>query len=127
MSPFVVAAFADRAAARAAAESVAASGIDGLEVQVHEGAAPVSNSGAIDLDELVTGGMIGNFAELLDNLLQTRPAETTARTYDEKVRHEGTIVSVRVRSADDAERVRAALEAGGAERVARLPQPGLES
>jgi hypothetical protein len=47
-------------------------------------------------------------------------------TYDEKVRKEGTLVSVRVASAEDAERVSAALKERGATRISRLPQPGLE-
>ncbi len=125
-SPIVVAAFPDRATARAAADGLAASGIDGLEVQVGGHAAPVTNSLQVEVDELATGGFIGNFAALLDQLLGAPHADTRAVTYDEKVRKEGTIVAARVRSVVDADRVSAALEARGALRISRLPQPGLE-
>ena len=55
-----------------------------------------------------------------------RDVHPAAVTYDEKVRKEGTIVTARVRSAADAERVSTALTERGALRVSRLPQPGLE-
>ena len=126
MSPLVVAAFPDRASASAAAASLAESGIAGLEVRLHSRTAPVDNSLTVEADELATGGMVGNFIELLDELFQVRPSDTTAVTYDDMVRREGTLVSVRVPSAADAERVSAELEKRGALRISRLPQPGLE-
>jgi hypothetical protein len=122
----VVAAFPDRASAHAAADSLGASGIAGLQVQVHEHSAAVTNALEVEVDELATGGLVGNFAELLNELLEVRPPDTAAVTYDEKVRKEGTIVTARVRSAADAERVSTALTERGALRVSRLPQPGLE-
>ena len=125
-SPIVVAAFADRASARAAADGLAASGIAGLEVQVGGHAAPVTNSLEVEADELATGGFIGNFAALLDQLFEVAATESRAVTYDEKVRKEGTIVAARVRSVADADRVSAALQERGALRVSRLPQPGLD-
>jgi hypothetical protein len=126
MSPIVVAAFPDRASARAAAESLAQSGIAGIEVRLHQHAVPVTNAFEVEVDELATGGFVGNFAELLDELFEVRPPDTKVVTYDEKVRKEGTLVSVRVASAEDAERVSAALKERGATRISRLPQPGLE-
>jgi hypothetical protein len=126
MSPIVVAAFPDRASARAAADSLSQSGIAGIEVRLHPRAVPVTNALEVEVDELATGGFFGNFVELLDELLDVHPPETKAVTYDEKVRKEGTLVAVRVPSAQDAERVSAALQERGATRISRLPQPGLE-
>ncbi|HEY3634496.1 MAG TPA: hypothetical protein VGK95_05540 [Caldimonas sp.] len=127
MTPAVIAAFHDRRVAEAAADRLRNSGIATGEIRLHASTSDVSNVGAIEADELVTGGLIGNSMRLLNDLFGTRPKETEATEYDEMVRREATLVSVQVDSSDVAQEVSRLLTAEGAERVATLPQPGLET
>ena len=93
MTSAVIAAFADRATAQAAAHSLAAAGIAAAQIRLHDGS-DVKNETLLGLDELVTGGFVGNLADLFNGLLNTRPAADSAATYDKAVQHEGAIVSV---------------------------------
>ena len=127
MTPFVVAAFSGRAAAEAALERLRNSGIATRDARLHDTTSDVSNVGALEADELVSGGFFGNALELLNHLFGVRPGETHAADYEEMVRREATLVSVHVDSAEDARRVAELLSAEGAQRVSTLPQPGLES
>jgi len=126
MFPLVVASFADRASAEAAVAGLSGSDFAGADVRLHENAESATNSLQIEVDELATGGFFGNFAALLNELLQSPVSETRAVTYQDKVRKEGAIVTARVGSAEEAERVSEALQQRGALRISRLPQPGLE-
>lgn len=127
MIPAVVAAFHDRSTAEAAAERLRQSGIATRDVRLHASTADVSNPGAIEADELVTGGLLGNGMRLLQELFGTRSKESEATDYDEMVRREGTLLTVQVDSSDIAQQVSRLLTAEGAERVATLPQAGLET
>jgi hypothetical protein len=127
MTPFVVAAFKNRSAAQGAIERLRSSGLATRDVRLHASTSDVTNAGALEADELVTGGFVGNAAELLDEIFGTRPDADHAETYDEMVRREATLVSVHVDTADAAERVCDFFRAEGAERVSSLPQRGLES
>ena len=126
MSPSVVAAFADHASALAAVDSLSQGDLAGVGLRAHENAESATNALQVEVDELATGGFFGNFAALLNDLFQTSVPETRAVTYEDKVRKEGAIVTARVGSAEEADRVSAALEARGALRISRLPQAGLE-
>ena len=127
MTPFVVAAFADRQAAEAALERVRNSGVATRDVRLHGHTPDVRNAGALEADELASGGFFSNFRELLDGLLGTRPDDAVAADYDEMVRREATLVSVQVDSQEAARQVSELLTAEGAKRVSTLPQRGLES
>jgi hypothetical protein len=127
MTPFVVAAFSGRGAAEAALERLRDSGIATGDIRLHDSTSDVRNAGALETDELVSGGFFGNFVGLLDNLFGTRPEEPDAASYDEMVRREATLVSVHVDTADTARQVAELLSSEGAKRVATLPQAGLES
>jgi len=126
MTPFVVAAFASRPAAQAALERLHNSGIVTRDVRVHDHTPDARNAGALEADELASGGFFSNFRELLDGLLGTRPDASAAADYDELVRREATLVSVQVDSAETARQVAELMTAEGAKRVSTLPQPGLE-
>jgi hypothetical protein len=127
MTPSVVAAFADRPTAEAAAERLRGADLPTREVRLHENTSDVENAATLDVDELATGGFFGNAAQLLNGLFNTQPSETRAAGYDEKVRREATLVSVQVDTHEVARRVEALLTEAGARRVSTLPQPGLES
>ena len=127
MTPSVVAAFPDRSAAEHAVDRLRDSNLQTRDVRLHETTSDVSNAGALEADELVTGGFFGNAIHLLDELLGTHRDEKKAADYDDMVRREATLVSVEVDSADAAQQVSDFLRDQGAERVATLPQRGLES
>jgi hypothetical protein len=127
MTPSVVAAFRDRSAAEGAVHRLRESELQTREVRLHDSTPDVTNVGALEVDELVSGGFFGNAHHLLDQLLGTRPDEKQATDYDDMVRREATLVSVEVDSAAAARQVCDFLREQGAERVATLPQPGLES
>lgn len=127
MIPAVVAAFHDPQAAEAAAERLRQSGIATRDVRLHPSISDVSNPGTIEADELITGGLFGNGLRLLQELFGTHPKETEATDYEEMVRREGTLLTVQVDSTDVAQQVARLLTAEGAERVATLPQAGLET
>jgi hypothetical protein len=127
MTPSVVAAFRDRSAAEGAIQRLRGSELQTRHVRLHDSTSDVTNVGALEADELVSGGFFGNAIHLLDQLLGTRPDEKKATDYDDMVRREATLVSVEVDSADVARQVGDFLRDQGAQRVATLPQPGLES
>lgn len=127
MRPFVVAAFRNRPAAEKALESLRASGIDVREARLHGSSSDASNAVALQADEVISGGLFANLAELFDQLLGTRHDADRAADYDEMVRREATLLSVGLASAESAREVTALLESAGAERVSTLPQRGLES
>ena len=126
MHPVVVAAFRDRRAAESAAEHLRNTGIGTRDIRVHRSTSDVSNAGAVEADELLTGGLLGNGMRLLNELFGTHAKATEATDYDELVRREATLVSVQVETSDAAQQVSRLLSAEGAERVATLPQAGLE-
>jgi hypothetical protein len=126
MTPFVVAAFRDRSGAESALERLRGSGLPTREPRLH-GAPDVSNAAVVEIDELATGGFFGNVAKLLDDLLNTPPAQTQATDYDDLARRKATLVSIEVDTPETAKAVADLLNASGAERVSTLPQPGLES
>lgn len=126
MTPFVVAVFAGRRAAEAALEHLRSSGLATRDVRLQDHTPDVRNAGALEVDELASGGFFSNFRELLDGLLGTRRDDGEAADYDEMVRHEATFVSVQVDSPETARRVSELLTAEGAQRVSTLPQAGLE-
>ena len=126
MTPFVVAAFTDVAAADAAVERVRASGVPAREIRV-DTAPDVLNAASIEVDEMASGGFFGNAARLLNELLDHRPDERHAVDYDDLVRKEARVVTVVLDSADSAPQVAALLTASGARRVSMLPQPGLDN
>jgi hypothetical protein len=127
MTPFVVAAFADRRAAEMASERLRGSGLTRGDVRLHDHSADVTNAAALEVDEVVSGGFFGNGAKLLDELFGTRPDERHAADYADMVRREATLLSVEVDSSETARRVADLLTAEGAQRVSTLPQPGLDS
>jgi len=126
MTPFVVAAFKDPAAADAAVERLRASGPPTREVRV-ESAPDVLNAGAIEVDDMATGGFFGNAARLLDELLGYRPEDRNAVDYDDMARKRARVVTVVLEARDSAQQVVDLLTAAGADRVSALPQPGLDN
>ena len=127
MTPSVVAAFENRAAAEAALNRLRDSGLPATDIRLHATDAPVTNAGSIRLDEVLTGGIVSNGLSLFDQLLGTRPDERHAADYEDPVRREATLVSVQVDTTDTAKQVCELLDAEGATRVSTLPQPGLRS
>lgn len=127
MTPFVVAAFPDRAAAERALDRLRSSGLATRDVRLHATTPDAVNAAALETDELVSGGFFGNAVELLEQLLGTHRDDDEARSFDELVRREATLVSVRVDDAETAQQVCTLLEREGAQRVSTLPQRGLES
>jgi hypothetical protein len=127
MTPSVVAAFRDRSAAEGAVQRLRESELPTRDVKLHDSTPDATNAGALEADELVSGGFFGNALHLLDQLLGTRADEDKASDYDELVRREATLVSVQVDSTDAAQQVCDFLRAQGAQRAATLPQRGLES
>jgi len=126
MTPFVVAAFKDPAAADAAVERLRTSGPSAREIRV-DSAPDVLNAGAIEVDEMATGGFFGNAVRLLDELLGYRPDDQHAVDYDDMARKEARVVTVVLESGDSAQEVVDVLTAAGADRVSALPQPGLDN
>jgi len=126
MTPFVVAAFKDRAAADVAVERLRTSGPPTRGVRV-DSAPDVLNAGTIEVDEMATGGFFGNAARLIDDLLGYRPDDRHAVDYDDLARKEAKVVTVMLESGDSAQQVVDLLTAAGADRVSALPQPGLDN
>ena len=127
MTPFVVAAFHDRAAAERALELLRSSDVAVRDVRLHATTSDVVNANAVVADEVASGGFFTNATALFQQLLGTRHGDDEAAGYDELVRREATLVTVHVDSTEAAEEVRRLLESAGAERASTLPQPGLES
>ncbi|MBV9891906.1 MAG: hypothetical protein JO090_13605 [Rhizobacter sp.] len=127
MTPFVVAAFQDRAAAERALERLRSSGLAIRDVRLHTTTSDVTNADALATDEVASGGFFSNAVELLDELLGTPRAKDEAADYVELVRREATLVSVHVESTEAAEQACALLQSEGAVRASTLPQRGLES
>ena len=125
MTPFVVAAFKDHHAADAAVERLRASGPATREIRV-ENAPDVLNAATIEVDEMATGGFLGNAARLLDDLLGSHPEDRHAVDYTDLVRNEAKIVTVVLESGDSAPEIVDMLMTAGADRVSALPQPGLD-
>ena len=126
MTPFVVAAFKDPAAADAAVERLRGSGTTTREIRV-ETAPDVMNAASIEVDEMASGGFFGNAARLLNDLLGYRPDDRHAVDYDDLAHKEARVVTVVLDSKDSAQEVVELLTAAGADRVSALPQPGLDS
>ena len=126
MKPFVVSTFPDPAAARRAVDRLESAGFQRGDITVHDGeVTAATNAAAIETDEVLTGGFVGNFANLLHGLLQSKPGASL--TYADAVHSEGAMVVVNMDSQEHGDRVVEILQAEGAIRVARLPQAGLES
>ena len=126
MTPFVVAAFKDPAAADAAVERLRESGTTTREIRV-ETAPDVMNAASIEVDEMASGGFFGNAARLLNDLLGYRPDERHAVDHDDLAHKEARVVTVVLDSSDAAQEVADLLAAAGADRVSALPQPGLDN
>ena len=126
MTPFVVAAFNDPAAADAAVERLRASGPPTREIRV-DTAPDVLNGAAIEVDEMATGGFFGNAARLLNDLLGRSIDDRHAVDYDDMAHKQARVVTVVLDSSDAAKRVADLLSAAGAKRVSALPQPGLDN
>ena len=126
MTLSVVAAFIDRSAAEAALERLRTSGLPTRDARLHHRSSDVSNAASLEVDEIVSGGFIGNAVGLLDGLFGTHPDERNAADYAEMVRREATVLTAQVDSEDTARRVCELLTAAGAQRVSTLPQAGLE-
>ncbi|MDQ6629370.1 MAG: hypothetical protein M3Z29_13150 [Pseudomonadota bacterium] len=127
MTPSVVAAFTDRAAAKSALERLRTSSLPTRDTRLHQPTSDVGNVASLEVDEVVSGGFFGNAARLLDGLFDTPPDKKNAADYAEMVRREATLLSVEVDTDDTAREVSELLTAAGAQRVWTLPQPGLES
>jgi len=126
MTPFVVAAFNDRAAADAAVERLRTSGPPAREIRV-ESAPDVINAATIEVDEMASGGFFGNAARLLNELFDHPTDERYAVDYDDLVHKEARVVTVVLNSSGSAKEVADLLTAAGARRVSALPQPGLDA
>ena len=127
MTPFVVVAFQDRAAAELALDRLQSSGLAVREVRLHATTSDVVNADSLVTDEVASGGFFTNASALLKQLLGTRRGDDEAAGYDELVRREATLVSVQVDSTEAAQQVCELLESCGAQRASILPQQGLES
>ncbi|HZV92174.1 MAG TPA: hypothetical protein VFF72_03100 [Caldimonas sp.] len=123
----IVSAFDNRAAAHAAADRLIADGFAADTVQLHDHASAVRNVAALETDELASGGFFTNLLGLFEQLLGTAPPPGDAGSYAEMVRREGTLLTLHVTVAADAQRARDLLHAAGAKIVSSLPQVGLEA
>lgn len=126
MTPFVVAAFKNPAAADSAVERLRASGPATREIRV-ETAPDVLNAATIEVDEMASGGFFGNAARLLNDLFDHRADERLAVDYDDMAHKEARVVTVVLDSSDAANQVADLLNEAGADRVSALPQPGLDN
>nr|HET7857702.1 hypothetical protein [Caldimonas sp.] len=127
MTPFVVAAFHDRAAAERALERLQSSGLAFRDARLHATTSDAINANALVTDEVASGGFFTNATALLEQIFGTRRGDDEAAGYDELVQRQATLVTVHVDSTETAQEVCGLLEASGAERASTLPQPGLES
>ncbi len=125
--PIVVAAFRNAAEATRAAERLRSSGTPDANVTLHRDTPDAANTAAVNTDEMLTGGLVASFGHLLDGLMATSPPPGDVATYRDLVRREGTLLTVKVASAEAGQDVKASLEAAGAQRIAVLPQPGLDA
>ena len=119
----IISAFAEKQAALAAAQRLRD---DGFAAELHEHLPAASNKASLEADEILSGGFVSNFSHLLNELLGTRTDARHADTYAELVRSAGTLVSVHVDEAADADRARATMHSAGATVVSSLPQAGLD-
>ena len=126
MTPFVVAAFKDPAAADAAVERLRTSGPPTREIRV-DTAPDVLNAATIEVDEMASGGFFGNAARLLNDLFDYPADDRQAVDYNDMARKEARVVTVVLDSGDSASEVADLLTAAGAKRVSALPQPGLDN
>ena len=127
MTPFVVAAFHDRAAAERALERLQSSGLAFRDARLHATTSDAINANALVTDEVASGGFFTNATALLEQIFGTRRGDDEAAGYDELVQRQATLVTVHVDSTETAQEVCGLLQAAGAERASTLPQPGLES
>jgi hypothetical protein len=94
--------FEQRAAAQNAVDRLLKEGFSPSAVQLHVDDDP-NREVAEEVDELVTGGFVGNFLALFQGIFEWGKTNDAA-AYAEIVRHGGAVVSVDARS--DAERAK---------------------
>lgn len=123
----IVSAFENPVEAHAAADRLTANGFAADSVQLHDHASLVRNAAALETDELASGGFFTNLLGLFEQLLGTARPPGEADSYSEMVRREGTLLTLHVATAADAQRAREVLQAAGAKIVSSLPQAGLET
>ena len=119
----VVSSFADEAAARRAADTLAREGFAPDRVRVHSQPAP-ENAASVKVDELATGGFVHNAFNLLDSLFNTDSYRDQAASYADLVRQGGTLVSVEVDGAEQARQAQATLERSGGARSTSIEATG---
>lgn len=125
MQPIVVAAFHDAAAARAAADQLVASGVAPADISVQRDTGENESNVALETDELLTGGIVSSFRHLAEALLAQTASigdEVAYRAFLER----GMLLTVKVPDTSASQAMAARLQAAGAERIAMLPEPGLE-
>jgi hypothetical protein len=126
MVPLVLAAFESQPAAEAAAERIRQISST-LVVSLYETTPDSTNAGAIEADEMVTGGLLSDAANLLNGIFGSHVDKEQATDLGDVVGRKATVVSVHVDSPEAARRVASLLTESGGQRVTTLPQPGLES
>ncbi len=126
MQPIVVAAFHDAVAARAAADQLTSSGVAPADVSLHRDTGDAESALGVETDELVTGGILTSFRHLAEALFSNTPSIGDEIAYRALLQREGMLVTVKVPDSAACQAMAARLEAAGAERIAMLPQPGLE-
>lgn len=119
--PTIISVFADRAATHAAVDELVRDGIPASRIKLHEHTPSADNTGAVMIDEYVSGGLLRNLLALFDGVFDHHVAEGCAETYADVVRSEGTLLSVEAAGEADVEPTVEHLRKAGARRVSTLP------
>ncbi len=69
-------------------------GVPRTGIRLHPNTPTSRNAAILTVDELASGGFIGNMRALLDGLLDHHPADGYAETYADVVRSAGTLLSI---------------------------------
>ena len=109
--------FDDVRAAEVAAERLRQCGVPAADVGVHAKGAHTAASAAASVDELVTGGLLGNLYGLLQGLFDGDAATSRhARDYGEHLLRGGAVVSVRLDDEGQRAGIERLMEGAGATR-----------
>jgi hypothetical protein len=92
--PNAIFAFDDQLLGRRAADQLVANGLSADSVQLHANHPEPDEKVSTDVDELVTGGLMSNFANLFQGIFDWSNSPHDPTAYAETLRHGGVVVSV---------------------------------
>lgn len=122
MPTTIVCIFPDRSTTQSAVDRLLQAGVPRPGIRLHAHTPTVRNAAILTVDELASGGLIGNMRALLDGLLDHHLADGYAETYADVVRSEGTLVSIELGDEAQARQCIEALHGAGALRISTLPE-----